>query len=224
MKNLVFLLFLVLLCNCKKENTDPDCGTNSIVDSEKVWYISESPNPCPGCIWPHKITFGKDTTINSFVYKEVLDFRGEELESESKAYNLGYLRETADKKVYWNISLFGRPAEDILIYDFNAQVNDTIDKFWIVTDIETVEIQGIERKKISLINCASNETHWIEGIGDLTDLLYYTSRPICGFDSEIVGMSVGGSWYTLNCVEKNSSLIYKNTESNDCWMYKGYEQ
>jgi hypothetical protein len=154
----------------------------------------------------------------------VIDFRGGENESESKAYDLGFLRETDDKKVYWYVSLFGKPAEEILIYDFNTQVNDTIDNYWIVTNIDSINVLGIKRKRVSVKNCASYENQWIEGIGDLSYLLSYPSRPICGFDSDIVGMTSGGSGYRLNCVEKNSNLIYKNAKCNNCWTFKGYNE
>ena len=62
------------------------------------------------------------------------------------------MRETSDKKVYWYVGLFSQPASDILLYDFNAKINDTIDN-WIVTKIDTVNILNINRKRITLKNC-----------------------------------------------------------------------
>jgi len=215
---------MIFLNSCEAKTFNLETDTISIVDNEQVWYISEFPNSCPSCVWPHKITFGKDTIINSLVYKEILDFRGEEYESESKAYSLGYLYETTDKKVYWNVSLFGHPSADILIYDFNAQINDTIYNYWIVTNIDSVNILGTKRKRIELRNCDSKQNYWIEGIGDLSDLLAYPSLAICDFKSNIVGYKQGASGFKLNCVEKGSNIIYKNSENNNCWFYKGYDK
>ena len=224
MRNSLLLLALILSCNCTKENLQPNSIVNSFIENNMVWYISEYPNHCPRCVWPHKITFGKDTIINTYTYREVLDFQGELNEEESKVTSLGYIRETSDNTVFWHVSFFGRPSTDILIYDFGAQINDTIDNYWIVTNIDTVDIFGIGRKRIELKSCASTQEYWIEGIGDMSDLLSYKNRPICGFDSGVVGFTAGVSMYKLNCVEEDSNLIFKNSESGDCWFYVGGEE
>ncbi len=217
----LLMVLIFLLSGCEKEEIDINSKPTSIFDRGQVWFVSEFPNPCPDCVWPHKITFSNDTIINSLTYKKVIDFRDGENESESIAHDLGFLRETDDKKVYWYISLFGKPAEEILIYDFNANVNDTIDNYWIVTNIDSVNVMGIKRKRVSVKNCASYENQWIEGVGDLSCLLSYSSRPICSFDANIVGMISGDSRYRLNCVEKKSILIYQNAKYNNCWTFKG---
>lgn len=221
--NLLSLLIL-LLGSCEQQSIENRTETLSSFSNSQVWYVSEFPNPCPSCIWPHKIMFGNDTVINSLTYKKVLDYRGERNESESKAYDLGFLRETEDNKIYWLVNLFGKTLEEILIYDFNAQVNDTIDNYWVVTNIDTVNVLGVERKRILLITCDSQECEWIQGIGDLSDLLKYPSKPKCGFNYDIAIHTSGGSQYQLNCVESNANLIYKNNESNNCWIYKAYNE
>ena len=166
MRNLILILIPILLLNCKKDNANNSNKMDLIVDNSKVWYVSEYPDPCPGCSWPHKIVFGKDTTINSNIYKVILDYRGDSIESNCKASILGYMRETSDKKVYWHVGLFGNVASDILLYDFNAKINDTIDN-WIVTKIDTVKILNIKRKRIILKNCEPYTKYWIDGIGDM---------------------------------------------------------
>ncbi|MEI6750235.1 MAG: hypothetical protein WCM93_13835, partial [Bacteroidota bacterium] len=145
MRNLIFIFIPVLLFSYKKDNAGNNDKFDSIVDNGKVWYVSEYPNPCPSCIWPHKIFFGEDTTINLNIYKKVIDCIGDSIENNCSERVLGYIRETGDKKVYWFMSFFGRAPADILLYDFNAKINDTIDN-WIVSKIDSVKVQNIQRK------------------------------------------------------------------------------
>jgi hypothetical protein len=220
MKNLILILISFFLVDCQKDNSDNNDKTNLFVDNSKVWYVSEYPNPCPSCIWPHKIVLGKDTIINSDIYKTILDYHDDAIESNCKPSNLGYIRETPGKKVYWHIKLFNEPASDILIYDFNAQINDTIDN-WIVTKIDTINILNINRRRITLRNCEQTEKYWIGGIGNMSDLLSYASRTICDFKTGIVMMDIGGSGYKQNCVKQGDEYIYKDSLATDCWTYQG---
>jgi hypothetical protein len=218
MKNLILILISILFIDCQKDDSDNNDKTNSLVDNSKVWYVSEYPNPCPSCIWPHKIVLGKDTTINSNIYKTILDYHGDAIESNCKPSNLGYIRETLDKKVYWHIKLLSEPASDILIYDFNAQINDTIDN-WIVTKIDTVNILSINRKRITLRNCEQSKRYWIEGIGNMSDFLSYAGRTICDYKTGIVMEKMGGSGYKQNCVKQGDEFIYNDSLTTDCWTY-----
>jgi hypothetical protein len=220
MKNLIFILIAILLLNCKKDGSDNGNKIDSIVDNSKVWYLSEHPNHCQSCAWPHKIMFGKDTTINSYSYKTILDYRGDSIEGNSKASILGYLRETSDKKVYWYVAIFGQVESDLLIYDFNANINDTIDN-WIVTNIDTVNILNINRKRLALRNCEASRKYWIDGIGNMADLLSYPSRTICDYKTGIVMMNIGGSGFKQNCVKQGNEFIYKDSLTTDCWSYRG---
>ncbi len=61
----LLIVLIILLSGCEKEQTETNSKPISILDSEQVWYISEFPNPCPDCVWPHKITLNNDTIINS---------------------------------------------------------------------------------------------------------------------------------------------------------------
>lgn len=219
MKNLILIVITMLLFNCAKDNAD-NSNAGFIVDKDKVWYVSEHPNPCPSCIWPHKIVFGQDTTIGSFTYMTILDYSGDPVESNCEAHVIGYLRETADQKVYWYVKLFANAPSEILIYDFNPLINDTIDN-WIVTRIDTVSIFNYDRKRITLTNCEQGQKYWIDGIGNMADLLSYGSRTICDYKTGISMMHVGGSGYRLNCVKQGDETIYKDPEAQDCWTFMG---
>ena len=223
MKNLILILIPFLLFNCKKDNSTTNNKIDLLVDNSKVWYVSEYPDPCPTCCWPHKIVLGKDTTINSKIYKTILDYRGDSVESNSKATILGYIRETTEKKVYWYVGFFSKVPSDILIYDFNAKINDTIDN-WIVSKIDTVKILNINRKRITLKNCEPYEKYWIDGIGNMADLLSYSSRTICNYNGGPTINVMGGSGYRQTCVKYGNDFIFKDSLTNDCWIYKGYKE
>jgi hypothetical protein len=218
MKTLILILISILLFNYQNDNRD-NSKNDMLVENGKVWYVSEYQNHRPSCVWPHKIVLGKDTTINSNSYKVILDYHGDSLESKSKATILGYIRETSDKKVYWHIGFFGRPATDILIYDFNASVNDTIDN-WIVTKIDTIKVLNKNRKRLSMKNCDPGIKYWIEGIGDMSDLLSYANRTICDYSGDITINVSGGSGYRQTCVKQGNDYIFKDSLTNDCWNYK----
>jgi len=215
----IISILISIVFSCKKDNSEVKTS-DLIVANDKVWYISEYPDPCPSCVWPHKIFLGEDTTINSKFYKKVVDCVGDSLENNCSERILGYIRETGDKKVYWFVSFFGRDLSDILLYDFNAKINDTIDN-WIVSKIDTVKVQNIERKRITLENCTPYSKTWIEGIGDMSDLLAYVGRTVCDYQTGIVIVSEGGSGYKQTCVKQGNDFVYKDTEDSECWIYKG---
>lgn len=213
MKNFIFILTSILLFNCTKDNSD-NSKTDLLVDNSKVWYVSEYPDPCPACVCLHKIILDNDTIINSNVYKTILDYHCDSIESNSKASILGYIRETSDKKVYWYVGFFNHAPSDILLYDFNAKINDTIDN-WIVSKIDTVRILNFNRKKIILKNCMYDTKSWIDGIGDMTDLLSYIGRLICDYQTGLVRMTSGGSRFRQTSVKQGNEFIYKDTLAID---------
>jgi len=217
-KYLIASIIWLFLC-CSKDKVDKKDQYKPIINKNKVWYVSEFPNPCPGCIWPHKIEFGNDTVINSLKYTKLLNYSGQE-ESTSTVKPLGFLRETEDHKVYWRINLSNEYEKDILIYDFDANINDTIDN-WIVYEIDTVIIQNIKRKRLKLKNCTPHDISWIEGIGDMSYFLSYSSRTYCAYEEGLAISTSGASRYRLNCVLEDGVTIFKDSQSDECWRYKG---
>lgn len=216
------ILISFFITDCKGVNSDLSTKADLLVDSSKVWYISEYPNPCPWSTWPHRIKFEKDTIINDKSYKSIIDYCGDSIESNlTKGVLLGYIRETEDRKVYWHVGFFSKKSKDILLYDFNAKINDTIDH-WVVKNIDSVKVQNQNRKRITLkFNCSNDTKIWIDGIGDMSDLLSYTSRPSCDEKTGSIGLSVGGSQFKQTCVMEGLNYIYKDPSCTDCWVYKG---
>lgn len=106
---------------------------------------------------------------------------------------------------------------EILLYDFTANVGDTI---WcgpwageyhynIVDSISIEHIGGINRKKFwfgleyGWFGTAAAEI-WIEGIGSDLGLLYSGSASICG------------AYYRTLCFHHNSEFVWQNPNYDDC--------
>ena len=190
---------------------------DKFVDSTKVWFISEHPDYCRSCILNHSIKFEKDTVINSIHYFTIIDYSRDS--TINKVLKRGYIRETTNKKVYWLTGFFGKQSFEILLYDFDANVNEHFDK-WIVTQVDSIIIMDIQRKRIHLVNsCLDQSKIWIEGIGDLSDLLNYQCQPKCDEKTGTIGITEGCSGFVQTCVTKNGELIFQNPNYINCWNY-----
>jgi hypothetical protein len=223
MKNIIIPLILILCLNCQKDkvNNNP---VDSMIDENKVWYVSEYLDNCQNFIMPLKVMLGKDTLINSDIYKPVCIYSGDSIESNAVLKEIrGYIKETTDKKVYWYVNNFDKSGSEILLHDFNAEINDTIDQ-WVVTKIDTIKIQNIFRKRITLVNYCFNYTkEWIDGIGDMAELLHYYCQSTCKFvnGDYIVIHYFDCPGYKQVCVTKGNELIFKDSDSPECWIYRG---
>lgn len=122
-----------------------------------------------------------DTTINGNVYKK-LYFR-RQIFGEVKDVYLTSLKE-ASGKIYasdYNWNGLNYTVGEYLLYDFSAEVGDTIKSNitpdcncnllepQIVTSISTVTLQNGETRKKYLL---SHSSTWVEGIGSLNGLFY----------------------------------------------------
>jgi hypothetical protein len=192
------------------------------MDNNNVWYIAEYPDYCRNCILPHKVILGKDTIINNNSYKSILHYSGDSIESKiSKPNIFGYVRETIDKKVYWFIGFNGSSPSDNLLFDFNANINDTIispDGAWIVTKIDSVIIKNKFKRRIALKSiCNEPLKFWIEEIGDMSDLF---NSPSCIFINGSEYFISDNSYFKQTCFLKGSEIVYKDSSTTNCWNYK----
>lgn len=189
---------------------------DKLVDSTKTWYISEHPDYCRECFVNHKISLQEDTLINTNQYFAIMDSIVDSTKIISE--RIGFIRESQDKKVFWLRTIYDRSSE-ILLYDFNAKVGQSFGK-WKVTQVDSVNIFGIIRLQIKLVNsCFQQNKIWVEGIGNLADIFTYGSEPVCDEKSGTVALIMGGSGYVQVCVKKNENLIFKNPAYIDCMNY-----
>lgn len=121
-----------------------------------------------------------------------------------------YFREDVDnKKVY--ILSWGK-YED-LFYDFNLNVGDKLSSAtsFTLSEIDTIEIKGEDRKKFTFKTVSGENIIWIEGIGNISDPLSPTA--------------IFQPYSKLYCAYQNDSLIYDNCYLPDinCYDYSNVE-
>lgn len=193
----------------------------------------------PGVKWTVKYTFntceegmldsilfqckiGGDTSINGLSYHKLMMDTGATPESASQL--IGCLRED-NKRVYYrglgnSYSGYGMATynQEVLLYDFNANVGDTIIHAptgttldgWpesVINSIDSVRmIDGTYRKHYS-IGGSYMSGDWIEGIGNIaTGLLgQITGIPNCGVHI-----------YEYVCFSENGIPVYMNPKFSDC--------
>ena len=169
-----------------------------------VWQINNYVNWCSG-----------DTLIEDVRYMKIM---GTVNDSYPIFYTL--LREE-DGKVWKRYSV---AHEEILLYDFTANVGDTLcfgdfGACFVLDSISTEQIGGVDRRKFwfgleydDLGRPRTQET-WVEGIGSDYGLLW------TGY------FNVFDGWHCLLCFHQHGELVWQNPEYNTCtYPYDAVEE
>ena len=194
-KILLTLLFAVLVQFCFGQEY------HKIVDTNKVWSIIDEYTAGGGQPYSQFIKFTTDTLIGSYNYKKVLRSSDS---TQTVWSHIGFIREDSTAKVYYmnNSYLEG------LIYDFNVNINDTINIYnplvcfdssnmvCIVEQIDSIFIYNNYRKQIHILSAFGSEV-WIEGIGSNRGILY-------------TNQCIVGNLFKLLCFYENDTLLYQN--------------
>ena len=196
----------------------------TLVDTNKLWSTVIHRLPSFTIITEY-IKIEQDTIIDLENYKKV--FRSTD-EFQTNWVTYGYIRETLDKKVYYrkDTSLL-----EGLIYDFGANVNDTlyiagINSFgsssyfstmpFIVCEIDSILIGGNYKRQFYM-NPIFGDTmgcgieRWVEGVGSLSGILHFTDG------------AVGGDSFDLLCFSENDTLKYQNPSYSSCYIATNVE-
>ncbi|MCB0631909.1 MAG: T9SS type A sorting domain-containing protein [Saprospiraceae bacterium] len=161
-----------------------------------------------------------DTTINDQSYAKLYDiqfpFDGEEIPSDTipPAVYAGSLRVDGPQVYY--LSPF--QDEELLLYDFSLEAEASIELpnitmgnegTYNVTNVDTVTIDGTERKRIFLENVfGQTEDVWIEGIGSV----------VYGLLDRGLGL-VFDSGSRLQCVQFTADdFVFKPDINGPCWQ------
>lgn len=203
------------------------------VISQEYKYI---PFPDSNCIWSEKYThawnsglqptfytyalFDEDTIINSIVYNQLFLLYDTVIAKDNATY-IGAIREDSSHRIFFLgdghfCGIGTQPNEngEIILYDFSADVGDTIrnalfalpDEYLIVKEIDTVEYPSGARRVFHFEPIWW--THWIEGIGNERGLLYYSGdRPFDGTYSDLI------------CCKINDTLAFLHTDYSDCYDF-----
>ena len=118
----------------------------------------------------------------------------------------GAVREE-DRRVYYRRKLSQSYEEEVLLYDFNLTVGDTVTVNWfgqplMVIEESEVEVNGTMRRKLVF----GPEEYWIEGVGSSYGFLN------SGYENWM------GSFVHLLCYHENGDLVWDNEAFDECVM------
>ena len=128
----------------------------------------------------------------------------------------GAVREE-DKRVYYRMYWQQSYQNEVLLYDFNLTVGDTVSAGWsdyrlIVLEESQVQVNGTMRRQLGLAmyfddgTTGEVEEYWIEGVGSTYGFLN------SGYEGWV------GAFVHLLCYHENGNLIWDNEEFDDCVM------
>ncbi len=128
----------------------------------------------------------------------------------------GAVREE-DKRVYYRMYWQQSYQNEVLLYDFNLTVGDTVSVGWsdyrlIVLEESQVQVNGTMRRQLGLAmyfddgTTGEVEEYWIEGVGSTYGFLN------SGYEGWV------GAFVHLLCYHENGNLIWDNEAFDDCVM------
>ncbi|MBQ1668078.1 MAG: exo-alpha-sialidase, partial [Prevotella sp.] len=128
----------------------------------------------------------------------------------------GAVREE-DKRVYYRMYWQQSYQNEVLLYDFNLTVGDTVSVGWsdyrlIVLEESQVQVNGTMRRQLGLAmyfddgTIGEVEEYWIEGVGSTYGFLN------SGYEGWV------GAFVHLLCYHENGNLVWDNEEFDDCVM------
>ncbi|MCK4920278.1 MAG: T9SS type A sorting domain-containing protein [Bacteroidales bacterium] len=213
MKTHIFLFATIFFISPMVEGQDyiPFPTQNA---SWNIYLESTCENDSPTDTFLLRYSILGDTTINEKTYHKLVLEKGDTINPTLEP--IGGIREEG-KKVYFYGQGFLRndPGEELLLYDFNVQIGDTIkhssDGPWksIVLDIDSIQIGDHYRKRYKVDNgwIYHNPDYIIEGIGSvLNGLLGHISDiPTCGTH-----------YWEHVCFRENEQILYLNPNYLDC--------
>ena len=148
-----------------------------------------------------------DSIVNSINYKKIWL----STDSLNSATLQGFLREESDKVYY--LPTYG---DEGLLYDFGLNVGDTAYIISLpsigseleiyITAIDTIEYEGVQRKRMQVEGEDFPPEYWIEGIGDVYGPLY----------TMIHQFWICPSWLLI-CAHENDELIYMEPYAESCY-------
>lgn len=168
----------------------------------------------------------EDTIIDGKSYKKLYSFTEREFDIEAATFVCG-IRENENKQVF--VASYHNQQE-FLLYDFSLTEGDSIlaesngeyDLYFNVTDVDTIDYNGVERRKITLQFYNYAWVTWIEGIGNIEGLLM-------DWRSYTMAMDPMPN-VRLRCYEYNEECLYSDFSFNesiyDCYtpLYTGLEE
>jgi hypothetical protein len=180
-----------------------------------IYLESTCDNDSPPDTFLLRYYFEGDTVISDVTYSHLFRESGDTIHPIKTS--AGGIRED-NKRVYFigdDFLMSPGTGEELLLYDFNMQINDTIyhspDGIWksVVLDIDSIQIGETYRKRYKVNNgwYFHNPDYIIEGIGSIVNGLlgHITDIPTCGTH-----------YWEHVCFFSANQLIYMNPTFSDC--------
>ena len=205
--SLVLVMFFITLFS----NNLYSQVSNTIVDTNSVWSINNQivyPMP-PTSYYIH---LKGDTIIDSKQYTKVWKNNDLSLTDDMELY--GLIREENQKTYLRRFeSSIDTLYNESLLYDFTLSngdvytINGLDTVFTFNVNVDSIEINNIKYKRISLSNSILSDIIWVEKIGCLEMGLFYCPR-----------IFNEGVRKDLLCYYYNNSCLYTNPEFNYCFV------
>jgi len=169
-----------------------------LVEYGNQWNFIQYPTFTPNT-YSYSTRIGKDTLVNDKKFSK-LDYSNEE-ENSNWIFLNSYLRQDSTNKVF----LKDGGENEILLYDFSLEVNDTfqIDNcVFVVLETDSITLNnGKERKriKLGLKNYPEIYQYWIDGIGSDFSLIRHYGLCYTDFSEGLL------------CFYTNEELLYPDS-------------
>jgi hypothetical protein len=212
MRNLLtyLILFFIFSLNTIAQTYQPFPTANA------MWRENSGGFQC-SCCADFQYTITGDTVINTITYHKIQktgvkyqeDMIGNctsNIQYIINQYAGSYRNDIINKKIFF---IYPFSSTDTLLYDFNLSIGDTVHPsplndngnfINIVTDIDSVYLGGVYRKRFKIDSCMMQQLYYIEGIGSTYGLL---SPTICPFEAI----------YNLLCFTNNNQPVYPDSST-----------
>lgn len=182
--------------------------SQNFLSADKQWNVKFNHGGGPSGYTTEIFTIDGDSLIGNINYLKLYK-SSDSLESNTLAC---LVREVENKVYYWAFYM----DEEALMYDFNLQLGEQtniVNSFGTanveVINVDTVEYEGIERKRLEIraLGAEFPTDYWIEGIGST-----------CGPIYSVFWANVVCSEWKLLCCHKSSNLLYMYSTTEGCYQ------
>jgi len=185
------------------------------------------PLPTSDAVWSvsaEKITMMGDTVINEITYSKVYFHYGlTSLNTDALIYRCALRQDLEGGKVW---AVWRNSQQEMLLYDFSAEagqqltvtndgypygIPNSLMSFTVeIEAVDTIELGGVQRRRIQLVGNYSGLEYWIEGIGSTFGVIYSGTSYWQVADMEIP---------ELVCYDESGQSIIHLDE--DCYFISG---
>jgi hypothetical protein len=177
---------------------------NSFISNSKKWSVAIKNKYSVGWQYSAEYQFNGFTVLNGFIYYNLYE---NSFKNFHNYVNYKSLWRESGQKIYKR-SLTGNEE---LVFDTSIETNDTLfcneNNYYVVDSIDEKEWGGKPRKHWYMTSNVSNNTYWIEDVGN--------AESISGYNTE-----TSDTISEFICYEENNEQVYQNYEFDYCIIYR----